>query len=68
MYRKIASFFENSSTLNTFDYFFKQKDNGLKMDEIVGVAKRLRHTEKDQETFSRLLKVCVIAPIYNCNI
>lgn len=58
MYRKVFSFFENSQTLKTYDYFFKQKEQSLKMDEVLGVAKRLsRPADKDLQTFSRLLKV-----------
>ncbi|XP_073846525.1 damage-control phosphatase ARMT1-like isoform X1 [Musca autumnalis] len=57
MYRKVFSFFENSETLKSYDYFFKQKAKGLEMDEVAAISKRLRSTEKNFETFSRLLKL-----------
>lgn len=57
MYRKVSSFFESTKTLKNYDYFAKQKQNGLKMDGVPGVAKVVRHSQKDLKTFNNLIKV-----------
>lgn len=57
MYRKVSSYFESTKTIKNYDYFAKQKENGLKMDGILAVAKVVRRTERDQKTFTNLLKV-----------
>lgn len=57
MYRKVASFFHNTKHLKNFDYFAKQKQKGIKIDSVPGVAKAIKNTEKDQKTFENLIKV-----------
>lgn len=57
MYRKVSSFFENTKTLKTYDYFAKQKSRDLKLDCVLNVAKIIADLKKDQRTFVNLLKV-----------
>ncbi|KAM7342418.1 damage-control phosphatase ARMT1-like [Cochliomyia hominivorax] len=57
MYRKVSSFFESTKNLKTFDYFAKQKQNGLKIEGVVGVAKVVKHAENDLTTFGNLVKL-----------
>ena len=57
MYRKVSSFFENTKTLKTYDYFAKQKSRDLKLDCVLSVAKVVADLKKDQRTFVNLLKV-----------
>lgn len=57
MYRKVSSFFENTSTMKSFDYFTKQKQQSLKPDEVESVAKVVRQTEKNFTAFDYLFKV-----------
>ena len=65
MYRKIYSFFEQSKTLQTFDYFAKQKNYSLtsSFEIMESLAKSVRKMEHSDRTLIELLKVSLWAYI-----
>lgn len=59
MYRKLASYFEATQTLRDYDFFAPQKLHALKLSTEVmeQVAVNTKNTEKNIQTFIKLLKV-----------